>query len=727
MKINWFYLILFNLLILQAPLADTTDPVKNNDFREDSLAIKGLEAQMVVFMNNNLDSAMTTGLSMMDLLKSRISRPNLTTEQSNFYNDVFSSVIHMLGSVYSSKGDISTALNLSFEALRIAENIQNKSSEASILNSIAILYKTLGNIEEALTYYEKSIQISEAREEIAVLGDRYWNLSSLYHSIKKLPEASVALKKAAHYYARQGDDFGRGSEQFCKAVDAKYAQLPDSAIRYYKSAKSYYDATGYFVFHSNIYYSMANIYLSKGSPALAKLYTDSAMIWAERLRYTEDLMTCAKSYYQVYKKQSLWQEALQQYDTYITLRDSINNEKSQKEAIKQQMGYEFEKKEALLKAEKEKQELAHREKVKRQELIILSAGGGLLLVIIFSVFLFNRFSVARKQKNVIASQKALVDEKNKHITDSINYAQKIQEAILPSTEAFQGAFEGNDDNHFILYQPKDVVSGDFYWLHETADNKVIWVVADCTGHGVPGAFMSMIGTSLLNEIVIEKGITQSNEILNHLRSGIKRALGQSDAADSLKDGSPSSTEVSEGKPSETSVKKALPSEMTVKDGMDISLCAWNKATNELEYSGAYNPLYLIRKGSHRETMASVDAGSSYLPDKEGQNTLVEIKADRQPIGVFIKEKPFTRHTLQLQSGDSLFMFTDGFVDQFGGREDLPPGQVVRKYTPRRFRELLLVNQDRSMQEQRNILQQAFESWKKEMEQVDDVCVIGVRV
>lgn len=268
-----------------------------------------------------------------------------------------------------------------------------------------------------------------------------------------------------------------------------------------------------------------------------------------------------------------------------------------------------------------------------------------------------------EQKKVVEQQKHFVEEKNKHITDSINYAQRIQNAILPENSYIQSLF----DHHFIYYQPKEIVSGDFYWFGQK-DDKVIFAAVDCTGHGVPGALMSMIGNTLLNEIVNGKGVTESDEILNHLRNDIIHALKQTDAPESQK------------------------------DGMDIALCVLDKNRNILEFSGAHNSLYHFRK-----------------------DVFTEFKADKQAIGYEKKEKQaFLKHKIEIQKGDILYLFTDGFVDQKGGSDK-------KKFYYKPFRELLASIKHEPMERQEEILRDTFNIWKDNLEQIDDVLVIGIRL
>jgi serine phosphatase RsbU (regulator of sigma subunit) len=280
-------------------------------------------------------------------------------------------------------------------------------------------------------------------------------------------------------------------------------------------------------------------------------------------------------------------------------------------------------------------------------------------------------NIIKEKTAEVVAQKEEIEMKSQDITDSINYAQKIQEAILPSNSEIKKSLP----NSFILFKPKDIVSGDFYWYSKKG-NKALIAAADCTGHGVPGAFMSMIGTSLLNEIVNDTGVTQPAEILQSLKEGVIKALKQTGDAG------------------------------TQKDGMDIALCAFDFDKGVVEYSGAYNSLFLIR-----------------------DNQLEETKADRMPIGVYSDDqgKKFTNHEIKMKKGDVFYLFSDGYVDQFGG----PKG---KKFMGKRFKALLMELFNKKMDEQRQEMDDIIEDWKahydedgSNFEQMDDILVIGVKV
>jgi serine phosphatase RsbU (regulator of sigma subunit) len=267
------------------------------------------------------------------------------------------------------------------------------------------------------------------------------------------------------------------------------------------------------------------------------------------------------------------------------------------------------------------------------------------------------------QRDEIEAQRDLVFAQKKEITDSIGYAQRIQAAILPH----KSYLDEHIPEYFVLYKPRDIVSGDFYWIKEV-DSTFVIVVADCTGHGVPGAFMSMLGITLLNELFVEGRTNNPGEILGELRTKVKAMLVQ-----------------------EGNIRDQ-------KDGMDMAIALVNRNKKELQFAGAYNPLYLIRQG----------------------NQLIELKGDKQPIGIHWEETEFKTHMVKLRKNDSLYVFTDGYVDQYGGEHK-------KKFKTQKFKELLLSVQSESMEKQKQMIDNTFEAWRGNREQIDDVCVVGVKV
>jgi serine phosphatase RsbU (regulator of sigma subunit)/streptogramin lyase len=275
-----------------------------------------------------------------------------------------------------------------------------------------------------------------------------------------------------------------------------------------------------------------------------------------------------------------------------------------------------------------------------------------------------------KQKNELEIQKEIVEEKNREILDSINYAKRLQEAILPPLKLVKQELEQS----FIIYKPKDIVAGDFYWMHtieKNAQKKIIFAAADCTGHGVPGAMVSVVCSNALNRTVKEFGITTPGNILDKVRELVLETFEKS--------------------------------ENEVKDGMDISICALTPGNNNheynLEWAGANNPLWLIPNNA---------------------SEIIEFNGDKQPIGKNDNPKPFSTHNIKLKKGDTLYIFTDGYADQFGGDKG-------KKLKSSNFKKLLLSIQNEKFEKHREIINSAFDKWKGDLEQVDDVCIIGVRI
>jgi serine phosphatase RsbU (regulator of sigma subunit) len=265
-----------------------------------------------------------------------------------------------------------------------------------------------------------------------------------------------------------------------------------------------------------------------------------------------------------------------------------------------------------------------------------------------------------KQRDLAAAQRDQIAYQKKHITDSIMYAKRIQTALIPSLELFSDKLE-----HFVLYKPLAIVSGDFYWVSANGSKQVI-ISADCTGHGVPGAFMSMLGVTMLNEIVNGKQVLMPDQIIEQLRAGVIKALNQ------------------------------VVDEDTVKDGMDIAVCLVDFDENVLWYAGANNPLYVIRDGE-----------------------LIHYRADKMPVAIHYKMQPFVLNKIDLKKGDTFYIFSDGYADQFGGPKE-------KKFMSMQLKETLIAMSGIPMLQQGEKLDEIFEKWRGDNPQVDDVTLIGVR-
>lgn len=315
------------------------------------------------------------------------------------------------------------------------------------------------------------------------------------------------------------------------------------------------------------------------------------------------------------------------------------------------------------------------------------------LLIVFGVVKYRTKTLKRRntvleekvesRTQQISSQNEELATKNKEITDSILYAKNIQQGILPELKDFKKHFS----DAFIFFKPKDIVSGDFYWIQEDEKN-VYFSVVDCTGHGVPGAFVSIVAYNAINKAVLETESKEPAQILDHLNQLIEEAFANSEQA-------------------------------SLKDGMDLSFCVLNKETNEIKFSGAYNTLWVVKNESD-EVRSPVDVKSLQKDDL----TFYEVPANKQPIGKFEHRSSFFQSTLKVEKGDQLYLFTDGYADQFGGPTDKPGGVKFKK---KNLKRLLIKINDQPLQQQRETLKQTFLEWKGDRSQIDDICIIGIKI
>ncbi|MBL7912511.1 MAG: serine/threonine-protein phosphatase [Bacteroidia bacterium] len=365
---------------------------------------------------------------------------------------------------------------------------------------------------------------------------------------------------------------------------------------------------------------------------------------------------------------------------YLTLQqmwmDTLNSDGHMKFIKELQTKYETEKKDLEIKQANSELNLEE-EKNKRKTIIIWLGTAAFVGTLFFLIIAFINYKKAKKanliiqnqnlvlelQKKEVEDQKHIIEEKQNEIISSINYAQRIQSAVLTGDEVWKKISK----HYFILFQPRDIVSGDFYWAHVLSNGRAVFALADCTGHGVPGGFMSMLGNSFLNELVVENKLFKADEILNRLRDKVIAALFQKGQTEQ-------------------------------KDGMDMILCVWNKMDNTLEFAGANNALYIVR-------------------DKQ----ITEYKGDKMPIGSYLEEnKKFTSQKITLQTNDVIYLSTDGFSDQFGGEKG-------KKFRSKQLEELLVEVSNLTAEEQKQKLANSFAQWRKNFEQTDDVSIIGIKV
>ncbi len=562
-----------------------------------------------------------------------------------------------LGIFYYRQGNIPLAMEYYEKSLKVKEELGDKKGKAVVYESIGIIHKEQGDISPALYYYKKSLALYEELNFKQGISQLCNNIGTLYKSKGDFPLAMDCFRKSLEIREKIGDK--KGIAESLNNIGQSYQDQGDFklAMEYCQKSmllrKELGDKAG-LVFS---YHDMGEIYLRNGNLKTAQEMAETGLSMANEISMPVAINRHANLLCNIYEAQGDGLKALKMHRLSVQMKDSLNNEETQRAAIRQQTKYEFEKVRAISEAEHQNQLTIEKEAKAKQSIITYFTAGTLGLVGVFLIVVFNRLKVTRKQKGIIEVAHQVLEEKNREITDSINYAKRIQSAILPPTKLFKEYLP----NSFILYKPKDIVAGDFYWL-EYKNGKILFAVADCTGHGVPGAMVSVICNNGLNRSVREHGLTDPGQILDRTR--------------------------------EIVIEEFEKSEEEVKDGMDIALCSL--ASGKLQFAGANNPLWIIRNGE-----------------------VIEIKADKQPIGKTREIEPFTTRAFNLEHGDAIYVFSDGYVDQFGGGKG-------KKFKAKALKELLLSIQDKTMEDQKRIIDEAFEKWKGKLEQIDDVCVVGIK-
>ncbi|MES2593544.1 MAG: tetratricopeptide repeat protein [Bacteroidota bacterium] len=586
-----------------------------------------------------------------------------------------------IGNIYSDKGIYPEALKNDLIALKIYEEIGDKKGKASSYSNIGIIYKEQRNYAEALKNHFASLKIKEEIGNKRGIATSYNNIAIVYYHLNNYDEALKYSFESLKINEALGNVEGLASSY--TAIANAYA----SQGNYSEALKNYYAAldinktlknkTRMAISYSNI--GTLCMLLKKNDEA--EEYLNKAIELSKIAGNNDCLRNTYFSFSKLDSARGNFKEAFKNQKLYILYKDSLDNEESRKKTVQTQMTFDFEKQQAVAEAEHKKelenQEALAEEKSRKQTIIIIFVLGGLAIVLVFTALILRSLQITKKQKKIIEDQKEkveiqnteitiqkqLVEEKNHEISSSISYAKRIQRSFLTATSVIQRHFP----EHFVLYKPRDVVSGDFYWMHQRGDYSY-FCVADCTGHGIPGAFMSLIGMGVLNEIVYSKKIVDTNDILNELRRIVIMAVNPEDA-------------VEEGK-----------------DGMDLIYLRFHAPTKQLQYSAANNSFYICRKGE-----------------------LLEFKPDKMPVGSFGEyEKPFTQRTVQLEDNDIIYAITDGYADQFGG----PKG---KKFKYKQLEDILVANSNKPMQEQSEVLNKRFTDWQGTLEQVDDVTIIGIKI
>lgn len=510
------------------------------------------------------------------------------------------------------------------KALKMGKIYKDTGALMTAYNILGLLHK-FKDTDQALSYYEAGLKLAEEKGHANKQSELLYNMSNVYFRLNEEKKAINLLNKSIEVSKNKGSNL---------SIALSYHGLVANCLRIqdYKTGFQYADST------------LKYAYLCGNFEVIVEANFQYSELLAETNRPKESRAFLLKAY---------------------DYKDSMNLAQVNGAVVDAEAKYESEKKDLKFKLEKEHDKKVADEKIKSRELLLWLAGLALLLFVV-AAFVLRKQNQKIKAKSIqVEEQKAEIENQHQEITESIRYAQRIQTSLLPDASNW-----GHLAQRFSLFfQPRNVVSGDFYWAHCLPDNRThFFAVADCTGHGVPGSLVSMLAISALNELLNLNPTVDTNQLLNELRGRIISGLTKDD--------------------------------QTAKDGLDIALCKYDSVTRKLEFSGANNNLWLIRK------------------EENGELELKEFAGDRMPIGHYFKiEVPFSKHEIQLQEGDQIILYTDGFADQFGGDRS-------KKYKYGRLKDLLL-HYKKSNSQRISVaeLQNEFEAWRGEIEQTDDVCLL----
>ena len=593
-----------------------------------------------------------------------------------------------LGIYYKKLTKTTESLKNLLEAMKLAESIPDTSTMFKTCINLGSMYERTNDKNKALEFYRKALILNQQDHDIADQAIVYYKLGKFFHGIKQLDSARYYLIETRKIHEKLNDKVG---------MIFDYANLAGFNLEdkdYESAEKNYYKALDLGLKDNdsnkiNLLYSyLGGMYKDLKKYEKALKYYHASISYINSTVPKETITMEYKKMSEIYYDLGKYKEAFDNYIQYKAWSDSSFNVNETKKQTELKLNYEFDKTQKKIEAETKAKELisqAELETEHKQRNFLLIGLAVISLMLIITVKNYNAKQKANhilyKQKQEIEHQKKIVEQKNIEINDSIMYAQRIQGATTPTILELNSFFK----NYDLFFKPKDVVSGDFYWA---ASNEIkdgngqihklsLVAVADCTGHGVPGAITSMIGSMLLNEIFYVKQIYQPDKVLMELNRLVKLTLRQE-------------------------------SDTQSNDGMDIGFCLINYSTNELLYAGANRPLYIIND----------------------QNGLTEYKPTKMSIGGQVPLiQNYELNKIQLNPGDTIVISTDGYADQFGGNETRLKTEFGqgKKFTTRAFRNLLLSNYKLSPKEQKLAIENAFNNWKGEHEQTDDILVFILKV
>lgn len=595
--------------------------------------------------------------------KKALSVNNKNLASNNYYS---------IGEIYLSESNYNKSLEFLKQSLTLAKELKDNIRIADCYAAMGDVYRHQGDAENAEDYYKRSLSISTQISYLNTKSYAYFTLGMLKKTDGQNDLAmeyfnrSLGIAKDINDYWRISDCMNMMGDIYTSRLNYKKAE--ESLLEALKICREIDNKAT----ETTVLTSLSDLYFKKKEYDKAKKCAEEALVIANQIEMFSNKKSVAESLYRVYEKTGDYKKALEYHVLYKDLSDSLRHEENAKKLVQQQVQFEFSEKKARADLEQAKKDAVKESELNKQKTYTIFASIGLILLLALSIVIFRS---QRKQKLVniqLGKQKQQIEHQKQEITDSINYSKRIQTAILPESSQISRYIP----NSFVLYKPKDIVSGDFYYFHvlkkkhtENEQPEIVIAAADCTGHGVPGALMSVVSHQSL-----DAAVRLQNEpagILKRLNKKVKTTLKQTDHQDSTR------------------------------DGLDIALATIlriNDNESRVRFAMANRPVYLFKQGEFSE-----------------------IKATKVAIGGHtMRTQEFEQHEMILSKGDTFYLCTDGYADQFGGEKN-------KKMTTSRFKDLLKGMQNKNMDEQKDELYNAMNTWKGNNEQVDDVLVIGIRI
>lgn len=699
MKLHIKLLYIFSLLYLNIAFSNSTDSLRRIIFKEKQNPKTQISAIYKIYdyyLYRDADSCL--------ILAEKLNQLNLSK------SDTITAAAHSIkGVAYYFKADYPKAISELDSALAIESKLNRKAKMAKIYSNLANVHNNLSEYDKSLSYSIKSLDIWKGLKQKIEVAMSLYEIGNTYRHLKEHEKAIKYFEEALQIAIEEKDQRGIAAchsnlgncyqmlKQFDKAQEhletnlkiVTELNLPIEIATAYNNLGILFMAKKDYATSYNYHKKAEKIRKEKNNKnGLLNSYMNLARVLFYLKRYNESekyalegfdmaqkqsnkkmTLTLARVLYENYNAQNKYKEAFKFLELHSKMQDSVMNVEKVNKINELEAQFQNEKKALEIDNLKQKEEL-QQEEIDKQNMqkLALAIGFGLTGVLAFVILSGYRRKkhdneLITLQKHEVEIQKELIQEKHKEITDSINYAERIQKSFMASEDSFKN----NLNDYFIFFKPKDIVSGDFYWSEKTANDYFYLCAADSTGHGVPGAIMSILNITCL-ENALKEGISEPSEILNHTRTNIIERL--------KKDGSTDGG----------------------KDGMDCALLRFDLTNKRLKFSMANNPVWVIKNGN-----------------------LEEHKPDKMPVGKHEKQHySFSQKEIDLNTGDLIYIFTDGYADQFGG----PKG---KKFMYKQLKELLLSICHLSMYEQREKLKTALIEWKNHLEQVDDICVIGIKI